>query len=123
MAAAADYLDDIGLDKIQRHENELAQYALDRLDEFDDIRVFGPGQGTRRGGLVSFDVEGVHAHDLAEVLNDYAVAVRAGHHCTQPLHEKLGVAATTRASFYIYNTKSEIDTLISALDDARELFA
>jgi cysteine desulfurase/selenocysteine lyase len=123
MAAAADYLDDIGLDKIQRHENELAQYTLERLGEFDDIRTFGPGPDTERGGLVSFDIEGVHAHDLSEILNDYAVAVRAGHHCTQPLHEKLGVAATTRASFYIYNTKSEIDRLVAALDDARELFA
>jgi len=123
MAAAADYLEDLGRERIKRHENQLAQYALERLAEFDDIETFGPPGGQQRGGLVSFDLEGVHAHDLSEVLNDYAVAVRAGHHCTQPLHEKLGVAATTRASFYIYNTKAEIDTLVEALDDARELFA
>ena len=123
LAAAADYLDDIGMENIERHENELAQYALERFAEFDDIEIFGPPAGEQRGGLVAFDVEGVHAHDLSEILNDYAVAVRAGHHCTQPLHEKLGVTATARASFYIYNTKSEIDILVDALDDARELFA
>jgi cysteine desulfurase/selenocysteine lyase len=122
LARACDYLDGIGMEKIRRHENELAQYTLERLAEFDDIEAFGPPAGEERGGLVAFDVDGVHAHDLSEILNDYAVAVRAGHHCTQPLHEKLGVAATTRASFYIYNTKDEIDTLLDALDDARALF-
>jgi len=123
LAEAVDYIDEIGMEKIERHENELAQYALERFSEFDDIEVFGPPAGERRGGLVSFNVESVHAHDLSEILNDYAVAVRAGDHCTQPLHDKLGVPATTRASFYIYNTKSEIDTLVEALDDARQLFA
>ena len=123
LAEAVDYIDDIGMEKIQRHENELAQYALEQFDQFDDIEVFGPPAGEHRGGLVSFNVEGVHAHDLSEILNDYAVAIRAGDHCTQPLHDKLGVAATARASFYIYNTKSEIDTLVEALDDARQLFA
>ena len=123
LAEAIDYVEGIGMEKIERHENELAQYALDRFDEFDDIEVFGPPAGEERGGLVSFNVEGVHAHDLSEILNDYAVAVRAGDHCTQPLHDKLGVAATARASFYIYNTKDEVDTLIEALDDARQLFA
>jgi cysteine desulfurase/selenocysteine lyase len=123
LAEAVDYLEDIGMEKVERHENELAQYALERFEEFDDIEAFGPPAGEQRGGLVSFNVEGVHAHDLSEILNDYAVAVRAGDHCTQPLHDKLGVAATARASFYIYNTKSEIDTLVEALDDARQLFA
>ena len=123
LAEAIEYLDDIGMENIERHENELAQYALDRFGEFDDVEVFGPPAGEPRAGLVSFTVEGVHAHDLSEILNDYAVAVRAGDHCTQPLHDKLGVAATTRASFYIYNTKAEIDILVEAIDDARELFA
>jgi cysteine desulfurase/selenocysteine lyase len=122
LAEACDYLDDIGTERIRRHENELAQYTLERLEEFDDIETFGPSAGEERGGLVAFDVEGVHAHDLSEVLNDYAVAVRAGHHCTQPLHAKLGVTATTRASFYIYNTEDEIDRLVDALDDVRTLF-
>jgi cysteine desulfurase/selenocysteine lyase len=122
LAAACDYLEDVGMEKIRRHEDELAQYTMERLGEFDDVETFGPPAGQQRGGLVAFDIEGVHAHDLSEVLNDYAVAVRAGHHCTQPLHEKLGVAATTRASFYIYNTTDEVDTLVSALQDARDLF-
>jgi len=122
MAEAADYLDDIGMDRIERHEGQLAQYALERFEEFDDIEVYGPPAGEERGGLVSFNVESVHAHDLSEILNDTAVAVRAGDHCTQPLHDKLGVAASTRASFYIYNTTEEIDALIDAIDDARALF-
>ncbi|PSP45323.1 cysteine desulfurase [Halobacteriales archaeon QH_6_66_25] len=123
LAAAADYLDDIGMERIERHENELAQYAIERLAEFDDIEIYGPPAGVERGGLVSFNLESVHAHDLSEVLNDFAVAVRAGDHCTQPLHDKLGVAASTRASFYVYNTTDEIDTMVDALDAARELFA
>jgi len=123
LAEAADYLDEIGMDAIARHENELAQYAIDRLSEFDDIEIYGPPAGEERGGLVSFNLESVHAHDLSSILNDYAVAIRAGDHCTQPLHDKLGVAATARASFYLYNTREEIDVLIDAIDDARELFA
>ncbi|QGN06344.1 cysteine desulfurase [Halorhabdus sp. CBA1104] len=122
LAEAVDYLDEIGMETVARHENELAQYALERLDEFDDIETFGPPAGQERGGLVSFNLGSVHAHDLSSILNDYAVAIRAGDHCTQPLHDKLGVAATARASFYIYNTREEIDVLIDAMDDARELF-
>ena len=122
LAVAADYLDDLGMDRIRRHENDLAQYALERLSEIEGVRTFGPPVGEDRGGLVSFHVEDVHAHDLSEVLNDHAVAVRAGHHCTQPLHDLLGVAATTRASFYVYNTTDEIDNLVAAIDDARALF-
>jgi cysteine desulfurase/selenocysteine lyase len=122
MAEAADYLADLGMDRVRRHENDLAQYALERLGEYEDVTTFGPPAGEERGGLVAFDLDGVHPHDLSEVLNDHAVAVRAGHHCTQPLHELLGVAATTRASFYIYNTRAEVDRLVAALDDARELF-
>jgi cysteine desulfurase/selenocysteine lyase len=122
LAEAADYLDDIGLENIEHHENELAQYALERFEEFDDIEVLGPPKGDHRGGLVSFTVDSVHPHDLSEILNDHAVAIRAGDHCTQPLHDKLGIAATARASFYIYNTTDEIDQLVDAIDDARQLF-
>jgi cysteine desulfurase/selenocysteine lyase len=121
-AAAIDYVDDIGMEHIRTHEDLLAAYAHDRLSEFDDVTVYGP-PGDRRGGLVSFNVDGVHAHDLSSILNDHGVAVRAGDHCTQPLHDKLGVPATARASFYIYNTVEEIDALIEAIDDARQLFA
>ncbi|WP_336024072.1 bifunctional cysteine desulfurase/selenocysteine lyase SufS [Halobellus salinisoli] len=120
--AAIDYLDEIGMDRVQAHEELLAEYAYDRLTEFDDIEIYGP-PGDDRGGLVAFNLEGVHAHDLSSILNDHGVAIRAGDHCTQPLHDKLGVPASTRASFYVYNEKSEIDALVDGVDDARQLFA
>jgi len=123
LAEAAEYLDEIGLAAIERHERDLAQYALTELQQFDDIRVLGPPVGDSRGGLVAFDIEGVHAHDVSEILNGLAVAVRAGHHCTQPLHDKFGSTATARASFYLYNTREEIDQLVTAIEQARELFA
>ncbi|MDS0282146.1 aminotransferase class V-fold PLP-dependent enzyme [Haloarcula onubensis] len=123
LAEACDYLDDIGMDAIRRHENELAQYALDRLEAEGDVETYGPPAGEERGGLVAFNVDGVHAHDLSSILNDSAVAIRAGDHCTQPLHDKLGVAASARASFYVYNTREEVDKLVAAIDDARQLFA
>jgi cysteine desulfurase/selenocysteine lyase len=122
-AEAADYLDDVGLEKIKRHEQELADYAMERLSEFDDIELYGPPQGEERSGLVGFNLDSVHSHDLASILNDHAVAIRAGDHCTQPLHDKMGIAASARASFYLYNTKEEIDALIEGIDDARALFA
>jgi cysteine desulfurase/selenocysteine lyase len=119
--AAVDYLDEIGMDNVQAHEELLAEYAYDRLSEYDDIEIYGP-PGDDRGGLVAFNVDGVHAHDLSSILNDYAVAIRAGDHCTQPLHDTLGTAASARASFYIYNTREEIDALVEAVDSARQLF-
>jgi cysteine desulfurase/selenocysteine lyase len=122
LAEAIDYLEDIGMERIQRHEESLAEYAYDRLTEHDDVEVYGP-PGDDRGGLVSFNVDGVHAHDLSSIVNDHAVAIRAGDHCTQPLHDKLGVAASARASFYLYNTREEVDKLVEAVDDARQLFA
>lgn len=122
LAAACDYLEEIGLERIQRHEHALAEYAYDRLTEFEDITVYGP-PGDDRVGLVSFNLDSVHAHDLSSILNDHAVAIRAGDHCTQPLHDTLGTAASARASFYLYNTREEIDALIEGIDDARELFA
>ena len=121
--AAVDYLDEIGMDRIEEHERQLTAYAYERLSEEDDVEIYGPEPGPDRGGLVGFNVDGVHAHDLASIMNDHAVAIRAGDHCTQPLHDKLGVAASARASFYIYNTRAEIDTLVEAIDDARQLFA
>jgi len=122
LAEACDYLDSIGMERVERHGEELAEYAYDRLQEFDDIEILGPA-GDDRAALVSFNLETVHAHDVSEILNANGVAVRAGDHCTQPLHDKLGVPASARASFYIYNTKDEVDALVEALDDARELFA
>jgi cysteine desulfurase/selenocysteine lyase len=120
--AAIDYLDDVGMRNVQAHEDLLAEYAYDRLSAFDDVEIYGP-PGDDRGGLVAFNLEGVHAHDLSSILNDHGVAIRAGDHCTQPLHDKLGVPASTRASFYVYNTREEIDALVEAVDSARQLFA
>lgn len=120
--AAIDYLEDIGMETVQAHEELLAEYAYNQLSAFDDVETYGPPGGDR-GGLVAFNLEGVHAHDLSSILNEYGVAIRAGDHCTQPLHDKIGVPASTRASFYIYNTREEIDELVTAVDAARELFA
>jgi len=122
LADACDYLDDVGMERIQRHEETLAEYAHDRLTEFEGIDIYGP-PGDDRGGLVAFNLDVVHAHDTSEILNEFAVAVRAGDHCTQPLHDSLGVAASARASFYIYNTREEVDQLVDALQETRDLFA
>ncbi|WP_207586303.1 SufS family cysteine desulfurase [Halomontanus rarus] len=123
LVAAIDYLEGIGMERIEAHERELARYAYEQLSAHSDVEIYGPEPGPDRGGLVGFNLEGVHAHDLASIMNDYAVAIRAGDHCTQPLHDKLGVAASARASFYIYNTREEIDALVDAIDSARQLFA
>ncbi|MCU4742252.1 SufS family cysteine desulfurase [Natronoglomus mannanivorans] len=121
--AAVDYLEEIGMDRIQDHEEELAEYAYERLAAEGDIEIYGPEPGPDRSGLVGFNLESVHAHDLASIMNDHAVAIRAGDHCTQPLHDRLGVAASARASFYLYNTREEVDALVDAIDSARQLFA
>jgi len=122
LAEAVDYLEDVGMENIQAHEEALTEYAYDELTAHDDVDVYGP-PGDDRGAVVSFNVDGVHAHDLSSILNDYGVAVRAGDHCTQPLHDTLGVPASARASFYLYNTREEVDRLVEAIDAARELFA
>ena len=116
---AIDYLSELGLDAIERHEHELTAYALGRLSELDWIRPFGP-PAERRAGIVSFDVAGVHPHDVAQILDWEGVAVRAGHHCTQPLMSRLGVAATTRASFYLYSIPEEIDRLVEGLHKVKQ---
>ncbi|WP_306054996.1 aminotransferase class V-fold PLP-dependent enzyme [Natronococcus wangiae] len=121
--AAVDWLEEIGVDRIRAHEQDLARYAYEQLADEGDVEIYGPEPGPDRGGLVSFNLEGVHAHDLTSILNDHTIAIRAGDHCTQPLHDKLGVAASARASFYVYNTREEVDKLVAALDDARQLFA
>jgi cysteine desulfurase/selenocysteine lyase len=122
LAEACEYLDDIGMERIQRHEEVLAEYAYDELTALGDVEVYGP-PGDDRSGLVAFNLEGVHAHDMASIVNDYGVAIRAGDHCTQPLHDVLGVGASARASFYLYNTKAEVDALVDAVDEARSIFA
>jgi len=117
--AAIDYLSEIGLPAIEAHEHELTGYALERLAELDWVRVFGP-PADRRAGIVSFEVKGIHPHDVAQILDWEGVAVRAGHHCTQPLMSRLGVSATTRASFYLYTIPEEIDRLVDGLHKVKK---
>ena len=117
--AAVDYLSEVGLGAIERHEHELLEYALGRLGELPWVETYGPVP-ERRAGIVSFNVEGVHPHDVAQVLDWEGVAVRAGHHCTQPLMTKLGVAATTRASFYLYTIPEEVDRLVEGLHKVKK---
>jgi cysteine desulfurase/selenocysteine lyase len=121
-AAAVRWLDGLGLEAVHAAEAELTTYALDRVAEVPGLRVFGPPAGDERGGIVSFELAGVHAHDVSEILDRHGVAVRAGHHCAQPLMERLGVSATTRASFAVYNTSDEVDRLVEGLLDARKVF-
>ena len=122
MAAAIRWLDGIGMEAVAEHEREITARALERLAEVPGLRVFGPPASPGRLGPVSFELEGIHAHDVAEILDRHGVAVRAGHHCAQPLMERLGVAATARASFGVYTTAEEVDRLIEALLDARRVF-
>jgi cysteine desulfurase/selenocysteine lyase len=120
--AAIDYLGAVGLDAIEAHEHELAAYALGRLGEIPGITLYGP-PADRRAGIVSFNVEGIHPHDVAQILDMQGVAIRAGHHCCQPLMQKLGVAATNRASFYLSTVREEIDQLVDGLHTVRKVFA
>ncbi|HEX6923340.1 MAG TPA: cysteine desulfurase, partial [Bacillales bacterium] len=119
MGAAIDFLSEIGLDEIREHEHELAQYALERMSAIDDIEIYGPKE---RAGLVTFNIKDIHPHDVATVLDAEGIAVRAGHHCAQPLMKELGVSATARASFYLYNTKADIDSLVDGLTTTKEYF-
>ncbi len=122
MAAALRWLDGVGMDAVLAHERELTDYALRRLGEVPGLRIFGPPRGPDRIGPVSFEVEGIHAHDVSEILDRHGIAVRAGHHCAQVLMERLEVPATARASFGIYTTATEIDRLHDGLNDARKVF-
>lgn len=119
LGAAIDFLEEIGLDEISRHEHKLAAYALERFRQLDGVTVYGPEE---RAGLVTFNLDDVHPHDVATVLDAEGIAVRAGHHCAQPLMKWLDVTATARASFYLYNTEEEIDKLVEALQKTKEYF-
>jgi cysteine desulfurase/selenocysteine lyase len=121
-AAAVRWLDELGLDAVHAAEVELTSYALEQLSEVEGLTVFGPPAGDDRGGILSFALDGVHGHDVAEILDRHGVAVRAGHHCAQILMERLGVPATTRASLAVYNTRGEVDRLIDGLADVQRIF-
>jgi cysteine desulfurase/selenocysteine lyase len=122
LGVAVEYLTRIGMDKIRQHEKEITQYALDRLKEFPEVTVYGPKNVEQRGGLVAFTLGDVHAHDIATFADQDGIAIRAGHHCAMPLHKKLGLAATARASFYLYNTPNEVDAFIEMLHKAKKFF-
>jgi cysteine desulfurase/selenocysteine lyase len=109
------------MENIANHEQEIVQYGLERMDEIAGVTVVGPRKG--RGGVLAFTLKGIHPHDIAQLLDDEGIAVRAGHHCAQPLHIKLGLPATTRASFYLYNTKEEVDKLVIGLEKVKATFA
>jgi cysteine desulfurase/selenocysteine lyase len=122
LGAAVDYLSGLGMETVRAHEEALTAYALERLPEVPGLTVFGPSDASGRGGVVSFAIEGIHPHDIAEVCDRHAVCIRAGHHCTQPLMRRLGVGATGRASFHVYNHPDDVDRLVDALLDARRVF-
>jgi cysteine desulfurase/selenocysteine lyase len=121
LGAAIDYLNAIGIERVQRHEHELVRYAYERLQEIEGLQILGPPPD-RRAGLISFTLPQPHAHDVAQLLDQQGIAVRAGHHCTWPLHDRLGIAASTRASFYLYNTPAEVDLLVDVVRQIRERF-
>jgi cysteine desulfurase/selenocysteine lyase len=122
LGSAVDYLSALGMAAVRSHERELTAYALERLGAISGLQIFGPPDADDRGSLVSFVLEGIHPHDLAEICNREAVCIRAGHHCAQPLMRRLGVPATARASFSVYNTPEEVDRLVEALEHAKAVF-
>jgi cysteine desulfurase / selenocysteine lyase len=122
LGAAIDYLAALGMSQVRRHEIELLQYAFDRLGAIEGIHIYGPKEPTARGGAMAFTLGDIHPHDLASILDAEGIAIRAGHHCAMPLHEKLGISASARASFYIYNDKDDVDRLVLALEKALAIF-
>ena len=119
--SAVDYLTKLGMDNIAEHEHQITEYALERLEEIPGVKLFGPSVD-KKGGVAAFTLDGIHPHDVAQILDQDGIAVRAGHHCAQPLHEKFGIPATSRASFYLYNTKEEVDLLVNGIYKVKEIF-
>jgi cysteine desulfurase/selenocysteine lyase len=122
LGAAVDYLSDLGMKVVADHEHELTGLALDKLSALGGVRIVGPADTTDRGSAVSFVVDGVHAHDVGQLLDDEGVEVRVGHHCAWPMHRRFGIAATVRASFYLYNTPDEVDALVAGVRKCQEFF-
>ncbi len=123
LGAAIDFLNEIGLDEIEKYEHHLAAYAMEKMSEIDGLTIYGPKDPSKRAGLVTFNLDDVHPHDLATVLDADGIAIRAGHHCAQPLMKWLNVSSTARASFYLYNTEEDIDRLVSGLVKTKEYFS
>jgi len=122
LAAAIDYLQKVGMQSIREHEKEITQYAIGKLSQVKGLQFYCPKNPDKQGGVISFNVGDIHAHDLSSILDEEGIAIRSGHHCAQPLMEKLGIASAARASFYFYTTAAEIDALAAALEKAREVF-
>ena len=122
LGAAVDYLSSIGMEHIAAHEQAITAYALERLKSVDGLTVLGPDVALDRGGAISFELAGIHPHDVSQVLDSLGIAVRAGHHCAKPAHAHFGVAASTRASFYLYTTPQEIDALVDGLERVKKFF-
>ena len=121
-AAAINYLNNLGMENVAKHEKDLTAYALDKFKELDKVKLIGPKDNVDRGSVLSFTIEGIHPHDVGQVLDQYGVAVRTGHHCAWPLMRKLGLVGTTRASFYVYNDEADVDVLIDSILKAQKYF-
>jgi len=122
LGAAVDYLTALGMENIRAHERELTAYAFDRLSQVEGVRILGPRNPAQHGGVIAFDIAGVHPHDVAQIFDREGICVRAGHHCAMPLHEHYGLAATTRASFYVYNVPEEVDKLVETIAKVCQIF-
>ncbi|MFA5077715.1 MAG: aminotransferase class V-fold PLP-dependent enzyme, partial [Candidatus Micrarchaeia archaeon] len=119
---AIGYLEGLGMDEVRKHDLKLTKYALGKLAEVRGLRILGAPEAGKRAGIISFTIDGIHPHDVAQALDSEGIAVRAGHHCAQPLHERLGINGSVRASFYIYNDLEDVDALCSGLEKARTKF-
>lgn len=122
MGAAIDYLSGLGMENVRAHEIDLTNYALEKIGGVDGVRIIGPKKAEERGGVIAFDIPGVHPHDVSQIFDSEGICVRAGHHCAMPLHEYYGLAATTRASFYVYNIPDEVDKLVETMGKVRQIF-
>jgi cysteine desulfurase/selenocysteine lyase len=122
LGIAIDYLNRIGMEHVYDHERKITAYTLAKMEKIDGLTYYGPKDADQRVGVIAFNLGDIHAHDLASILDEEGIAIRSGHHCAQPLMEFLDIPAASRASFYVYNTKEEVDILINALEKARKLF-
>lgn len=122
LGAAIDYLSEIGMDKIRNHELGIMKYGLDKIKGVKGVRVYGPNDLQRRGGVLSFNIDGVHSHDVAQILDSDGICIRSGHHCAMPLHQRLGIEASCRASFYLYNEEEDVDKLIEGIKKVKKVF-
>jgi cysteine desulfurase/selenocysteine lyase len=122
LGAAIRYLEDIGMNKVRQHEIELTKYALKQLSSISSLVIYGPKKAEEKSGVISFNLADIHSHDLATIVNEEGIAIRSGHSCAMPLMKRLGCESVARASFYVYNTKEEIDKLVKALEKAKRIF-